>query len=322
MSKFVHLHVHSHYSLLDGLAKINDLLARTKELGMNAIALTDHGNLYGAIEFYKTAKKIGVKPILGVEIYLAPNGRLNKRPKIDEARTHLTLLAKNLTGWKNLMQLVTRAHIEGFYYKPRIDKELLTEYHEGLICLSGCFSGEISKLLAGQRIDEAESVAQWYRSLFGEDFYLEIQPHTPHLHKPLLELSEKLGIQLVATQDVHYINKDDRTAHEVLLAVQTNTKLDDEDRLSLKQFDISLRSPEEMAEIFTHIPQAIENTVRIAEKCNVEIELGKTNCRSSFFLKGKLRRTTTSENWWENGFTSATRTRPKKSKNGLSLSER
>ena len=274
--KFVHLHVHSHYSLLDGLAKIDDLIKKTKELGMDSLALTDHGNLYGAIEFYKKARKEGIKPIVGVEAYLAPNGRLNKRPKIDEARYHLILLAKNKTGWKNLVRLVTAAHLEGFYYKPRIDKEILLKHAEGLVCLSGCFSGEISRLLSQGKMSEAEEAAKWYQSVFGGDFYLEIQPHAPEIHKLILDMAEKLKIPVVATQDVHYVSLDDRTAHEILLAVQTNTKLDDQDRLSLKNYNVSLRSPDEMIELFRHVPQAIENTARIAEKCNLEIDLNQT----------------------------------------------
>ena len=274
--KFVHLHVHSHYSLLDGLAKIDQIVTRTKELGMDAIALTDHGNLYGAVEFYKKAKKAGIKPIIGVETYVAPYGHLNKRPKMDEKRFHLILLAKNEIGWKNLIKLVTIANLEGFYYKPRIDRELLEKYHEGLICLSACYSGEIGKLVAAKNYDEAEATAAWYKNLFGEDYYLEIQPHAPELHEPILKISKKLGIPVVATQDIHYANKDDRTAHEILLAVQTNGKLDDEDRLSLKKYDLSITSPEEMAENFKNIPEALENTVKVAEKCNWELELGKT----------------------------------------------
>jgi len=274
--KFVHLHVHSHYSLLDGLAKIDQLIAKAKEFGMEAMALTDHGNLYGAVEFYKKAKKAGIKPIIGVEAYVAPNGRLNKRPKLDEKRFHLVLLAKNEIGWKNLIKLVTLANLEGFYYKPRIDKELLEKYHEGLVCLSGCYSGEIAKLITAKNFEEAERVAAWYQNLFGGDFYLEIQPHVPELHEPILKISKKLGIPVVATQDIHYANKDDRTAHEILLAVQTNSKLDDEDRMSLKKYDISVTSPEEMAEIFKDIPEALSNTIEIANKCHWELELGKT----------------------------------------------
>jgi len=171
---------------------------------MDAVALTDHGNLYGAVEFYKKAKKAGVKPIIGVEAYVAPYGHLNKRPKMDEKRFHLILLAKNETGWKNLIKLVTIANLEGFYYKPRIDKELLEKYHEGLICLSACYSGEIGKLVAAKNYAEAEAVAAWHKNLFGEDYYLEIQPHAPELHEPILKISKKLGIPVVATQDIHY----------------------------------------------------------------------------------------------------------------------
>ncbi len=276
MPRFVHLHVHSHYSLLDGLAKVPDLVTRAKELGMDSLALTDHGNLYGAVEFYQKATKEGVKPILGVEAYLAPHGRLNKRAKIDEARYHLTLLAKNQTGWRNLIALVTDANLEGFYYKPRIDRESLALHAEGIICLSGCPSGEIPRLVKAGRHEEAETAAEWYRSTFGDDFFLELQPNAPELHDPLATLGAKLGIPLVATSDIHYVAREDKFAHEILLAVQTNGRIDDDDRMTLKEYDLSMYSPDEMVNVFAKYPEAIENTGRIADRCDVALELGVT----------------------------------------------
>jgi len=275
MTKFTHLHVHSHYSLLDGLAKIDDLIGRAKELGMDSLALTDHGNLYGAIEFYKKAKKAGIKPILGVEVYLAPHSRFDKRPKVDDTRYHLTLLAKNETGWKNILKLVTLSNLEGFYYKPRIDKEILEIHKEGIICLSGCYSGEIAHLLLRKDPANARKAAEWYKNTFGDNFFLEIQKHSPELHEPLAKLGKELGIRLVATQDVHYARKEDQNAHEILLAVQTSSKLDDEDRLSLKDYDISFTSTEEMNETFKNFPDALQATQDIAEQCSVTLELGK-----------------------------------------------
>ena len=287
MPKFVHLHVHSHYSLLDGLAKIDDIIKRAKELGMDAVALTDHGNLYGAIEFYKKARKAKIKPIIGVEAYIAPNGRLQKRAGVDDERYHLTLLVKNQTGWKNLIKLVTIANLEGFYYKPRIDKELLAEYREGLICLSGCFGSEFQRFLASRRYGDAEALASWYKSVFGDDFYIELQQHTKNTHEAALAISKKLDILVVATQDAHYVSRNDKTAHEILLAVQTGGKLDDADRLTLKNYDLSILSADEMAEIFKDIPEAIENSVKIADKCNLEIELGKTKLPKFILPEGE-----------------------------------
>ena len=275
MPKFVHLHTHTHYSLLDGLSKIDSLVLRAKELGMEALAITDHGNLYGSVEFYKKAKAVGIKPIIGVEAYVARHSRLSKEPKIDNVRYHLTLLAKNKEGYLNLVQLVTKSHLEGFYYKPRIDKELLEKYHEGLICLSGCFSGEVAKLLRAGKKSEAEDVIKYYHGLFREDYYLEIQPHNPDTHADLIEFSRKFDIPLVATQDSHYPTREDAPIHDVLLAIQTNNRVDDDDRLTFKDHDCSFRSGEEMAEIFKDLPKAIENTVKIAEKCNFEFELGR-----------------------------------------------
>lgn len=279
MSKFVHLHTHSHYSLLDGLAKIDDLIARTKELGMDSLAVTDHGVLYGAIEFYKKAKKTGIKPILGVEAYMAPKSRLNKEPS--EKYYHLILLCENLTGWKNLIKLVSRANLEGYYYKPRIDKEILREHHEGLIGLSGCLTGEVNRALLNDRYEEAKRLAFEYEEIFGKgNFYLEIgdHPKIPEVVKirsEIIKLSQDTGIPLAATQDIHYAKPEDTEYHDILVAVQTGSRLTDDDRLTLSADDFSMNSPEEMAEKFKDIPEAISNTVTIAKRCQVELELGR-----------------------------------------------
>lgn len=272
--KFVHLHVHSHYSLLDGLSKIDDLVAYAKELGMEAIALTDHGNIYGAVEFFKKATKAGIKPIIGCELYVARESRFSKDPKADNLRYHLTMLAKNEAGYKNLTKLVSKAHLEGFYYKPRIDRELLESHHDGLVCLSGCFQGEIPYHLKMGRMEEAKNTAKYYKSLFGDDYYLEIQEHDKDLAPKIMEISEAVGIPLVATHDSHYLRKEDQSAHEVLLAIQTSNP-DGKKGMSMKDYDLSLKSPDEMAEIFADMPEALENTVRIADKCNFGFELGK-----------------------------------------------
>ena len=286
--KFIHLHTHSHYSLLDGLAKIGDLIGRAKELGMDALALTDHGNLYGALEFYKKAKKAGIKPILGMEAYVALGSRHDRQLKSGNEKSgskenyhHLTLLAENGIGWKNLIKIATKANLEGFYYKPRADKELLKENHEGLIALSGCVGGEISQLIINKKSAEAEKVAKDYREIFGpENFFLEIWHH-PHIEEAkvaregIIELGKKLGIPVVATQDIHYARKEDGEFQDILVAVQTGNKIDDEGRLSMKDGDFSMRSAEEMSEYFKDIPEAIENTVKIADRCNVDLELGK-----------------------------------------------
>jgi len=234
MSKFVHLHTHSHYSLLDGLSKIDGLIARTKELGMDALALTDHGVLYGAVEFYKKANKAGVKPILGVEAYVAPRDRFSK--EANERYYHLILLAETNEGWRNLIRLVTKAHLEGFYYKPRADKDLLREFHGGLIATSSCLGGEISQNLLFGKYEEAKRVALEYQDIFGEgNYFLEIQkhPNTPDSEKvwpELIRLSRDTGIPLVAAQDSHYLRSEDADYHDVLLAVQTGNRLSDDDQ--------------------------------------------------------------------------------------------
>lgn len=279
---FVHLHTHSHYSLLDGLSKIDELIKRVKELDMKAIALTDHGNLYGAIEFYRKAKKAGIKPILGVEAYIAPKSRFNKTNTGSEKYYHLTLLAKNNTGWKNLIKLVTLSNLEGFYYKPRMDKEILKKYHEGIIALSGCPSGEISRAVLKNNLDKAKKNIREYIDIFERDFYMEIwrQPNIKELDKivpTLASLAKEFDIPLVATQDIHYLNKEDAFYHDILLAVQTGKNIDDKNRLSLRDGDFYVRSPKEMKELFKKYPDSIENTVKIADKCNVEIELETTH---------------------------------------------
>ncbi|MBI1960672.1 MAG: DNA polymerase III subunit alpha [Candidatus Liptonbacteria bacterium] len=280
MGKFVHLHTHSHYSLLDGLGKIPALIQRAKELNMDALAITDHGNLYGAVEFYKEAKKAGIKPIFGVEGYMAPGSRLEKDGR-SEKYFHLILLAKNEQGWKNLLKLSTRAALEGYYYKPRMDKELLRELHDGLIALSGCITGEVARLLLANKYDDAKRVALEYEELFGKsNYYIEIghHPGIPEVERvnPLLKkLARETGIPLAATQDIHYVRREDAEYHDILLAVQTGNKLTDPDRLTLKDDDFAMSSPEDMAAWFADCPDAVENTVRIAEMCAVDLPLGK-----------------------------------------------
>lgn len=279
MSKFAHLHIHSHYSLLDGLTKIDELVNRVKELGMDSVALTDHGVLYGSIEFYKKAKKEGIKPILGVEAYVAPKSRTSK--EASEWYYHLILLAENLQGWKNIIKLVTLAHLEGFYYRPRLDKELLRAHHEGIIATSACLGGEIDQALLQGDFAKAKQVALEYEDIFGKgNFFIEIQQH-PHIKdsvkiwNDIIKLSRDTGIPLVATQDSHYARPEDADYHDILLAVQTGSRLSDDDRLSLKEDDFSISSPEVMLERFAEIPEAVDNTVKIAERCNVTLELGK-----------------------------------------------
>ncbi|MEK9175203.1 MAG: DNA polymerase III subunit alpha, partial [Patescibacteria group bacterium] len=277
---FVHLHTHSHYSLLDGLAKIPELVKRAKELGMPALALTDHGNMYGAIEFYKTAIKAGIKPIIGIEAYMAEGSLYEKNFGTDDKRYHIILLAKNLIGYKNLVKLTTIAHLDGFYYKPRIDKSTLNKYSDGLIALSACMSGEIPRALLNNDESKALSVLREYQQIFRNRFYIEIGAHPGirrhnELRNMLISFAKKYSVPLVATQDIHYVSSEDTSAHDVLLAVQTNTKIDDEDRLTMKNDDFSMRSSEQMIQLFSDVPEAIENTLKIANECNLTIELGK-----------------------------------------------
>ncbi|MBI4993833.1 DNA polymerase III subunit alpha [Candidatus Wolfebacteria bacterium] len=280
--KFIHLHTHSHYSLLDGLAKIGDLVNRAKELKMDALAVTDHGTLYAAVEFYKEANKKGIKPILGCEIYVAPKSRFEKNAgKNDDKYFHLTLLAENNDGWQNLIQLVTRANLEGFYYKPRVDKELLRQYSKGIIAMSGCPMGEIPQLVINNNFEAAKKVALEYQEIFGKgNFFLEIghHPGIPDVVKAkngLVKIHQETDIPLVATQDIHYVKPEDAQYQDVLLAVQTGNKLSDDDRLTLKSDNFSMFSQEEAEEFFKDFPEAIENTAKIAERCNVKLVLGQ-----------------------------------------------
>ncbi|MGB9613833.1 MAG: PHP domain-containing protein, partial [Candidatus Margulisiibacteriota bacterium] len=276
--KFVHLHIHSEYSLLDGACRISDLLERAKELRLPALALTDHGYMYAAIKFYVQAKEVGIKPILGCEFYVAPRTRFDKETKEDRSPFHLTVLAKNQVGYKNLLKLATLASLEGFYSRPRIDRQLLEKYREGLVVLSGCPEGEVPTLLLQGKIEEAQKAAQWHRELFGDDYYLEIMdlglPEFKNLCLLMSELSKKTGIPLVATNDVHCVRREDAYAQDVMLAIQTNSYLDDEKRLRFNTDQFYLKSGAEMAELFSDLPEAIKNTHEIAEKCNLELEIG------------------------------------------------
>ncbi|MFA6353448.1 MAG: DNA polymerase III subunit alpha [Candidatus Paceibacterota bacterium] len=279
--QFIHLHTHSHYSLLDGLSKLEDLVDLAKKRGMEAMALTDHGNMYGAIEFYKLAKKAGIKPIIGVEAYISNRGRLDKDPGIDNKRYHLTLLAKDIVGYKNLMRLVTISHLEGFYYKPRMDKEILRKYSEGIIALSGCLGGELSRALANKDEEKAEKIIIEHQEIFGkENYFLEIMKHPTvpddeEVRKGIIKLSKKFNIQLVATIDSHYPCAEDSKAHETLLAIQTNSDIKDENKFSFGDDDYSFIDTKQAQEFFKDIPEAITNTAKIADLCNLELKLGR-----------------------------------------------
>lgn len=281
--KFTHLHVHSHYSLLDGLAKIDDLLKRAKELGMESLALTDHGVMYGAVEFFLKAKDYGIKPIIGCEMYLAANDLRSKNPTAeDRVRNHLILLVKNETGYKNLMKLVTIAHLEGFYYKPRIDKKVLRKHSEGLIGMSACIEGEIPSLIVAGKYEKAKEVALDFENIFGKDnFFMEIQhhPHYPRqntANEGIIRISKETGIPVVATGDVHYVNKEDSPVQDILICIQTNRKVYEKDRMTMVDFDLSMKTPEEMKEAFKDFPEAISNTQKVVQQVNFELSLGAT----------------------------------------------
>ncbi len=278
--KFVHLHVHSEFSLLDGANRIKDLPIRAKELGMDAMAITDHGVMFGAIDFYKECKANGIKPIIGCEVYVAPRKLTDKDPSIDNKYNHLILLAKDNNGYKNLTKLVSLGFTDGFYYKPRIDKEVLEKYHEGLVCSSACLAGEIPSYITRGDIEGAKEAALWYKNLFGEDYYLEVQNNgikeQALVNQKLIQIAKELNIPLLATNDSHYLKKEDAYNHEVLLCIQTGKRMSDDDRMKFETDELYIKSPEEMMDYFKEIPEAIENTVKVAEKCNVEFEFGHT----------------------------------------------
>lgn len=279
---FTHLHVHTEYSLLDGSSKIKEITKRAAELGMDSLAITDHGVMYGVIDFYKAAKEAGIKPVLGCEVYVAPGSRFDKEAGTGEDKyNHLVLLAENNTGYQNLMKIVSRGFTEGFYYKPRVDKELLREFHEGIIATSACLAGEVQIYLARGMYEEAKRVALSYQDIFGKDnFFLELQDHgiaeQHYVNPQLLRMSEETGIELICTNDVHYTYADDADAHDILLCIQTGKKVTDENRMRYTGGQYYLKSPEEMAELFKYAPQALANTEKIAKRCNVEIEFGVT----------------------------------------------
>ncbi|MFN4132550.1 MAG: DNA polymerase III subunit alpha, partial [Caldimicrobium sp.] len=280
MADFVHLHVHTEWSLLDGAIKIESLIERLLEYKMPGCAITDHGTLYGLVNFYTKLKSVDLKPILGCEVYVAEGSRFNKKStKRGETGHHLILLAKNEEGYKNLIKLGSLAYLEGFYYRPRIDKELLSSYSSGLICLSACLEGEIPQLILQGNFDKAIEVAKFYRDLFGEDFYLELQRNglleQEKVNTGLLEIGEKLGIKCVATADCHYLDKDDAFAHEVLLCIQTGKTLQDPDRFKFNTDKLYFASPEEMKDRFKDLPHTLlENTLEIFEKINLELKFG------------------------------------------------
>ena len=270
---FVHLHNHTEFSLLDGMCRIKDLIARAKEQNMPAIAITDHGALYGAFKFFIEAKKLGIKPIIGVEVYKAKNSRFDRQPGLERDQYHLVLLAKNFQGYKNLLKIVSIAHLEGYYYKPRIDFDVLEKYNDGLIALSGCLNGEISRLILNDQFNQSETVLKKYLTVYDKNFYLEIQRHLQikeleKVNNQLIKLSRKYNVPLVATNDIHYLNVDDAYAQEILLCVQTQRSIIEKDRpLTMYNVpDYYFKSTREMKGSFIDIPEAIDNTMKISDQ--------------------------------------------------------
>ena len=275
---FTHLHTHTEYSLLDGLSRLEPLVHRTKELGMESLAITDHGGMYGAIDFYQLAKSEGIRPIIGCEMYVAPGSRHERNPD-ERSPYHMTVLARDYKGYQNLVKLVTTSHLEGFYYRPRVDREILERYHEGLIVMSGCASGEVPLLITQGRLDEARATASWYREVFG-DYYLEIMrhgdvPELPAINSGLLDIHRDLGIPIVATNDSHYIIQEHARFQDILICIHTNTNVEDSKRLRMEEASYYLKSPQEMEDLFHDLPEAIANTQLIADKCDLDIDFSQ-----------------------------------------------
>ena len=279
---FAHLHVHTEYSLLDGSNKIKEYVARVKDLGMNSAAITDHGVMFGCIDFYRAAKEAGINPILGCEVYVAPGSRFDKEAGGRNDRYyHLVLLAENNQGYSNLMKIVSKGFVDGFDYKPRVDLELLEEYHEGIIALSACLAGEVARNLSKGLYEEGKKAALRYRDIFGDDnFFLELQDHgiaeQQIVNQQLIRLNQETGIPLVCTNDVHYTLDSDADSHDILLCIQTAKKITDEDRMRYEGGQYYVKSPQEMEQLFPYAPEALENTQKIADRCHVEIEFGVT----------------------------------------------
>ena len=284
---FVALHNHTHYSLLDGLQKVVPMVERVKELGMEAVAITDHGTLSGAIELYKEANARGIKPVIGMETYVASRKHTDRESSKDKQNFHLILIAMNNTGYQNLMKLSTVANLEGFYYKPRIDHELLEKYNEGIIALSACIGGEVGDALRQGQYEQAKTIAQWYKGVFGDRYYLELQDHGhpehPHVwdeqmrvNELLMKLSKELDIPCAVTMDAHYLRHEDQEAHEILLCVQTGSFIDESSRMSLKDFELHIADPVEVIKRWQDVlPEVIRNTKEIADRCDITLELGR-----------------------------------------------
>ena len=278
--EFTHLHVHTEYSLLDGSNKIKEYVARVKELGMDSAAITDHGVMYGVIDFYRAAREAGINPILGCEVYVAPGSRFDREVGSgDDRYYHLVLLAENNQGYSNLMKIVSKGFTEGFYYKPRVDYEVLETYHEGVIALSACLAGEVQRYLARGTYEEACRSARHYEQIFGKgNFFLELQDHgiptQKTVNQGLMRMSRELSMDLVATNDIHYILAEDAAAHDILLCIQTGKKVSDENRMRYEGGQYYVKSEEEMRKLFSFASQAIDNTQKIADRCHVEIEFG------------------------------------------------